>query len=138
MKAVCTNCGFELWLPIAELKVSTLSLYSDGRFPGRAILSLKEHFESLEELPPTLALDFLLDSQIAMGAIRRATGSPRVNYAVLGNAVAHVHAHLIPRYPESETKPHSSPWDDPRPRTKLEMPRESSLIGAIRNELESQ
>ena len=132
----CETCGFELWLPIASLAVADLALYSDGRFPGRCILKLRAHSESLEDLSDELGLDFLRDVKLASVAIRRATGAARVNFAVLGNTVAHVHGHLIPRFPDSESKPGSSPWDDPRPRAKLDSAREDELIAAIRRELE--
>lgn len=128
----CLNCGFELWSPIEQLSVSDLSLYSDSRFPGRSILSLRDHWESLEELPEELLQDFLRDVRRSIAALKLATGSERINFAVLGNTVPHVHAHLIPRYPEQELKPGSSPWDDPRPREKLSEAREDELIVTIR------
>lgn len=131
----CSSCGFELWHPIAELRVANLALYSDGRFPGRAILSLRDHYEGLEELPDGLVLDFHRDTRDSIGAILRATGAARVNYAVLGNTVAHVHAHLIPRYPSSEEIPGSSPWDDPRPRAALKDQQLRELVASIRKEL---
>jgi len=117
--SVCSQCGFELWRPIAELEVADLGLYSDERFPGRCILKLREHRERLEELPEELLLAFHRDLRRASEAIRSVTGSQRVNFAVLGNTVPHLHGHLIPRIPENEPKPGSSPWDDPRPRVTL-------------------
>lgn len=131
----CGVCGFELWHPIAGLRVADLSLYSDNRFPGRAILSLREHYDGLQELPEPLALDFHRDTRDSIGAILRATGASRVNFAVLGNTVAHVHGHLIPRYPSQEEFPGSSPWDDPRSRGSLAEDRANSLIEKIREEL---
>lgn len=131
----CKSCGFDLWKPIGNLEFSELGFYSDSRFPGRSILRLKEHRESLEELSDELALGFLQDTRKAMAAIRRATGATRVNFAVLGNTVAHVHGHLIPRFPENEELPGSSPWDDPRPRIKLSVTEDAKLIRAIKREL---
>lgn len=128
----CVSCGFELWNPVAELSVSDLSLYSDGRFPGRCILRLRDHWESLDEVPEELLQRFMQDVRRAMGALKLATGSDRINFAVLGNSVAHVHGHLIPRYPENEQRPGSSPWDDPRPRERLPEAKEDELIVAIR------
>lgn len=135
--AGCSDCGFELWLPLGTLRVSELGLYSDARFPGRSILKLREHWDSIEDLPDSVAQDFFADLKLSMGAIRRATGAERVNFAVLGNAVPHVHGHLIPRFPAAESKPQSSPWDDPRPRAKLEAEREQELIRSIREELKT-
>lgn len=131
----CEQCGFDLWIPIASLEVADLGLYSDGRFPGRCILKIREHFDSLEELPEETALAFLRDTQKSMAAIRLATNAERVNFAVLGNAVAHVHGHLIPRFPGAEERPKSSPWDDPRPRCSLPSQLESEIRVAIGNRL---
>jgi hypothetical protein len=49
-------------------------------------------------------------------AIRVATGASRVNIALLGNAVPHLHYHLIPRFPRYESLPMGAPWDDERDR----------------------
>ena len=116
----CPECGFLLWNPVAQLGVSIVGVYSDARFPGRCIVSLNAHHEHLEDVDSEMVLGFLLDVQCSMRAIKAATGSEQVDVAILGNTVAHVHAHLIPRYPEKEAFPALTPWDDPRPRAKME------------------
>ena len=115
----CKECGFSLWNPIARLTVSTLGLYDDGRFPGRCLLVLNEHFSQWEVLDRGLMQPFIEDAQRAARAISRASGSPRVNFAILGNTEPHVHCHLIPRRSEGEPNPKKSPWNDPRPVKKL-------------------
>lgn len=67
-----------------------------------------------------LLSQFMLDAQKAIQAIKKATGVDRVNFAVLGNTESHVHAHLIPRYPNTEMFPNSSPWNDLREKKSLE------------------
>jgi len=129
---LCEVCGFDLWKPIARLAVSTLGLYSDERFPGRCILALNEHHERWEHLDSELLHRLVDDSQIALRAIEAATGSARVNLAVLGNTDPHVHFHLIPRFPAVEPNPTKSPWDDPRPRRVLPAAREQELQQLIR------
>lgn len=115
----CKDCGFELWEPIAELSYSCLGLYDDARFPGRCILSLKEHWEDFSSLPHAQLYAFVSDAQRAAQAILKATGASRINYAILGNTVPHVHFHIIPRYPEIEELPDKAPWNDPRPLRRL-------------------
>lgn len=73
----CETCGFELWLPIAELSCSTLGLYDDARFPGRCLLVLHEHVEDLTTLPTAIAHHFLDDLRAAERAIRVVTGAGR-------------------------------------------------------------
>jgi diadenosine tetraphosphate (Ap4A) HIT family hydrolase len=115
----CKDCGFELWEPIAELSYSYLGLYNDARFPGRCILSLKEHWEDFSRLPYAQLCGFVSDAQQAAQAILKAIGERRINYAILGNTVPHVHFHIIPRYPEVEEQPNKAPWNDPRPLARL-------------------
>lgn len=110
----CVSCGFELWEPIAKSLTSKLGLYNDDRFPGRCILELSEHRTSLEDVSMDSILGFMRDIQIAMEAIRLAVNADRVNVAILGNRDAHVHAHLIPRFPKLEEFPDCSPWNDRR------------------------
>lgn len=129
----CTECGFELWNPIptSELEVTDLSLYDDVRFPGRCILRLRQHEERLEQLDSAVATAFMADVQRAVRALSMVTGSERINVAILGNAVPHLHAHLIPRYPERESKPMNSPWDDPRPKAALSETEKQRLMSEI-------
>lgn len=130
--SACGSCSFQLWLPYGELTRSSLGLYSDARFPGRTILTLNDHYEQLDQVPRTLANDFMEDMQQAVALLKTALGSPRINVAILGNAEAHVHAHLIPRYPTQEPLPERSPWDDPRPRVKLEPAEEVRLLAHLK------
>lgn len=127
----CQQCGFELWEPIAQSTYTSLGLYNDDRFPGRCILSLREHKESLEELTVETMVFFMRDIQIAMKAIRQATNATRVNVAILGNREAHLHAHLIPRFPENEQFPDCSPWNDLRPKQKLSCEKVECLKNSI-------
>ena len=131
----CDICDFELWLPIATLNVSTLSLYSDSRFPGRSILKLNRHVDALEDMEDSLLSQYMSDVKTAVNALKTVTGSKRINFSILGNTVSHVHAHLIPRYSELETFPGKSPWNDPRKLTSLSEEEEKDLIARILVEL---
>ena len=126
------SCGFSLWNPIAESVYSSLGLYDDARFPGRSILRLNQHHESLEDVPDDVLNAFMQDIKTAMTAIRTVTGAARVNVSILGNRDPHVHAHLIPRFPDEEEFPDCSPWNDLRPKTALETPDKSRIITGIR------
>lgn len=136
IRHICKDCGFDLWLPIAELSVSTLGFYNDGRWPGRCILVLNDHAEHLEDVSSEQATNFLSDIQRAGRAIKNVSGAYRINYAILGNEVPHVHAHLIPRAGCSESLPTRPPWEDPRPLRKLSQRDVSDWISKIAGELE--
>lgn len=128
----CATCGFGLWLPITGLTESEIGLYSDSRFPGRCIVTLREHYEQLDDLQPLSLATFMEEIQQCVEALKAVTGSPRINVAILGNAESHVHAHLIPRYPEDEALPNKAPWEDPREKHSLPAEAADELIRAIR------
>lgn len=110
---ICPVCNFSLWIPITSLQVSTLGLYSDRRFPGRCILALHDHYDDFAQLPSDITTLFVQDLQLAGRTIQSAVGADRINYAVLGNAVPHVHFHLIPRKRAGDPKPDKAPWESP-------------------------
>jgi len=121
----CQMCGFELWNPIEDhgvLVASKLGLYNDGRFPGRCILALYSHYTELIRINPDILHEFMLDVQSVGKAIQEATGADRINYAILGNAVPHVHCHIIPRVWADDPNPTSTPWS--RNDKAWEMPKE--------------
>lgn len=131
----CRDCGFDIWLPVAPLSVSTLGFYNDARWPGRCLLMLNRHAEHLEDIPPNEGSAFLRDIQIAGHAIKQASGAVRINYAILGNEVPHVHAHLIPRFGSTEALPTRPPWEDPRPSQELDDGDVQDWINKISGEL---
>lgn len=133
----CAACGFALARPIARLRVSTLCLYDDARFPGRCVLALTEHATLLEELPIETARDLALDTRDAALAIRATTGAPRINYAAFGNVVPHVHVHVIPRHGPWETAPRATAWDHPEPERPLAAADADRLVDALRRALDA-
>jgi len=110
----CPTCSFSLFNPVAKLSVSDWGIYDDSRFPGRSIVKLRNHQEDFGELNPSETAEFMADVQTVMGIIKNLTHADRVNVAILGNAVPHVHAHLIPRFSAEEPHPNQSPWNDTR------------------------
>lgn len=93
----CITCGFKLGEPLAMLDVSELCFVSDCRFPGRAVVTLRQHATELYELSRETRSAFVNDVSRAAQAIMLAVGAFKMNYEILGNADPHVHCHLIPR-----------------------------------------
>lgn len=133
--ARCPKCQFEVWLPIVAMRTSTLGLYDDARFPGRCILVYNKHVEDIDELAPEDSCQFLEDARTAAAAIKRVTDSPRINLAILGNTVPHLHWHLIPRQPMHEPRPTRPPWEHPNRVASLATKRASELVALIRQDL---
>ena len=127
----CDVCGFELFEPIAVLRVSTLGLYDDSRYPGRCLLALHRHEEDFAEMPRDLAVELLDDARAAARAIKAAVDADRINYAVLGNAEPHVHLHLIPRKWETDVVPGKAPWAHPQKASPLAPEQKSRIVAEI-------
>ena len=123
----CDRCGFSVETPIAKLSASTLGLFPDRRLPGRCVLVLHDHQEHFEALPEDLARRFMRDVAHAARAVRSVTGSTRLNYAMLGNQVAHLHMHVMPRGGPGDSNPRVSPWELTEP--------EAPLADAVRDDL---
>lgn len=130
----CETCAFSLWLPIAQLSVSTLGLYDDARFPGRCLLAFHRHEEDLTALAPDDLSGFMKDLQRSSRAISSATKPMRMNYALLGNQEQHVHFHLIPR-PIGDPVPTKTPWQHPEALRALDAEARSAIIAAIAQNL---
>lgn len=128
----CAACGFALYHPIADLSVSAVGLYDDARFPGRVIVSLNEHVEHFDNVERVA--EYMTDIQQACRALRQLDEVERINVSVLGNKVAHVHAHLIPRRP-SDANHGLSPWENAPPLSPLNPAARESLIADIRTQL---
>jgi diadenosine tetraphosphate (Ap4A) HIT family hydrolase len=135
--SVCPSCNFALFNPIVKLNFSTVGLYDDARFPGRLLVVYRNHVEDLSQLNSAELLGYMQELQLLMKVLQKVTGSERVNLAILGNAVPHVHAHLIPRYPAVESLPQKSPWNDPRLLTSLDDPTKTKLIREIELEIQA-
>ena len=84
---------------IASFSISTLYLYGDQRFRGYSVLAFDgRHATALDELTKDECMGFLDDLRRSSNAIRRALAPDHMNIELLGNAVPHLHWHIIPRY----------------------------------------
>jgi diadenosine tetraphosphate (Ap4A) HIT family hydrolase len=90
---------------IAELSESTLYLHTDQFFPGWSVLVLRRHATELFDLRRDERARLIEDVNDAARALKEAFDARKVNYALFGNLVPHIHWHLIPRLA-----------DDPAPR----------------------
>ncbi len=84
--------------------------YNQTSYPGRCLLVLKQHFDHLHDVPRDLLHAFIDERSMLAAAIMKAfPATTRMNYANLGNAVSHVHEHLIPRY-AGDPNDGRAPW----------------------------
>jgi diadenosine tetraphosphate (Ap4A) HIT family hydrolase len=81
-----------------ESRVSVAKLNPDQAFEGYAFLTLKWHEEELVNLADKDRKRFLEDMALVASALSKAFKPDKMNYELLGNAMPHLHWHLIPRY----------------------------------------
>lgn len=132
----CPTCGFRLGEPIASLEVSELCFISDRRFPGRCVLTLREHATELFEVSPGARQPYMEDMCRAAQAIKSAVNAFKLNYEILGNADPHVHCHLIPRQ-HDEPNPRVPAWLHPQAQSDLDAKNAQAVKSLIRELLKA-
>jgi diadenosine tetraphosphate (Ap4A) HIT family hydrolase len=105
---------------VATLRMGVLRLAANQYAPGYSVFLCKRHVREPYELPPaeyTLYFDDLMRVGRALEQVYRPA---KMNFQILGNAVPHLHCHLVPRYygdaapgrpldPNRELRPLESP-----------------------------
>jgi diadenosine tetraphosphate (Ap4A) HIT family hydrolase len=90
---------------IAALGESVAYLHADQFFPGWSVLVLRRHATELFHLTAAERARLIEEVSDLARALAAAFGARKVNYALLGNQLPHIHWHVIPRL-----------GDDPAPR----------------------
>jgi diadenosine tetraphosphate (Ap4A) HIT family hydrolase len=120
-----TAAGCELCNPASEHVLwhdgfCRVTLVDDSDYPGYCRVILEWHMSEMTDLPaPERAR--LMDTVFAAEAVLREVLAPdKINLASLGNVVAHLHRHVIPRYRDDRHFPKSiwAEGSEPRPRTR--------------------
>jgi len=104
LKAECTFCQIlsgKIPAPIVfEDEISAAFLDHRPLFPGHCLLIPKQHFETLENLPPDLAGPFFRNAQLLSRAVElgmKAEGSFVAINNRVSQSVPHLHLHVVPR-----------------------------------------
>lgn len=85
---------------VAELTSGQVLLQNDGDFPGYCILVHRRHVTELFQLDEVERCQMMEDITRIARAIQRVSQPKKLNYAILGNEVPHLHCHVIPRKPD--------------------------------------
>ncbi len=96
----CSACGGRWPDPsdrIAELRESILYLHTDQFFPGWSVLVLRRHATELFDLEREERARVMDEVSDVAETLKSAFDARKVNYALFGNMVPHMHWHLIPR-----------------------------------------
>ena len=98
--SACTACGGR-WPDavdrIAEFREGILYLHTDQFFPGWSVLVLRRHATELFDLERDERARLMDEVSDVARALKLAFDARKVNYALFGNLIPHVHWHLIPR-----------------------------------------
>jgi diadenosine tetraphosphate (Ap4A) HIT family hydrolase len=98
--SACSACGGRWPDPadrISELRESILYLHTDQFFPGWSVLVLRRHATELYDLMRDERARVMDEVSDVARALKLAFDARKVNYALFGNVVPHMHWHLIPR-----------------------------------------
>jgi diadenosine tetraphosphate (Ap4A) HIT family hydrolase len=99
---------------IAELDESFAVLHDHQPYEGWCVLLLKGHAEHLHLLPQERQVRLAGDIARVAAAIATAFSPQRINYECLGNQLAHVHWHVIPRFQAPrDPDPRAAVWVRP-------------------------
>jgi diadenosine tetraphosphate (Ap4A) HIT family hydrolase len=83
---------------LAELPSGQLRLGLDQHLPGYCILVCKTHVREPHELDRAERAAFFDDMTRVGQALELLYGSAKINYAILGNGLPHLHCHIRTRY----------------------------------------
>ncbi|MEY8459145.1 HIT family protein [Lactococcus ileimucosae] len=96
---------------IAELKASYVAIGDTQFLEGYCVLLPKEKYYSLNDMEIEERTQFLKEMSIVGDAIINVCSPLRINYDILGNTDAYLHAHVFPRYAsESEERRKMPVW----------------------------
>ena len=88
----------EIMIEICPLQVSTLFLFREQTHRGRCVVALNAHQTELFRLDDETLCAFSRDTARAAAAVQRAFEPDKINYAVYGDLVPHLHYHIVPKY----------------------------------------
>jgi diadenosine tetraphosphate (Ap4A) HIT family hydrolase len=94
---------------VAELDVAIAYLNEDQFFPGWTVLVLKRHATELYQLTREERAELMDEVSAVAQAVATTFEAVKVNYELLGNQIAHIHWHIIPRL-ASDPAPRSPAW----------------------------
>ena len=93
----CTGAWPSSSQRIADFTTSVAYLHDDQFFPGWSFLVLKRHATELWQLAPSERTSLMEEVTRVAQALAAAFDAVKINYELLGNQIAHIHWHLIPR-----------------------------------------
>jgi diadenosine tetraphosphate (Ap4A) HIT family hydrolase len=118
---------------VADLASSRLFLARSQFVPGYCVLVCRDHVREPYELPAEKHRQYFDDLMTSGKAIETALQPIKMNFQILGNAIPHLHTHIVPRYYGDPAPSH--PIDPGQETVVLKLEEYRSRIEAIRDAL---
>lgn len=83
---------------IAQLEISVLRLSVNQFSPGYCVLICRQHVAEPYQLSRVDRNRFFEDMMNAANALEQVYHPTKMNFQILGNALPHLHCHIMPRY----------------------------------------
>jgi diadenosine tetraphosphate (Ap4A) HIT family hydrolase len=135
--ADCAACQ-KSWPPsearIAGFRLSDAYLHADQSFTGWTVLVLRRHATELFELTEGERAELIEEVSALARAVATAFDARKVNYALLGNQLPHIHWHIIPRGADDPDRG-VPPWSVGRTPVALDDGERDARIARLRNAL---
>jgi diadenosine tetraphosphate (Ap4A) HIT family hydrolase len=121
---------------VATLPESSVFLADEQVYRGYCLVITNQHVEQLDQVPIDHQVRLWEDVARVAGALRQEVKPARLNYACLGNFLAHVHWHVIPRHGD-DPEPLHPIWVRPLAERRLVLPaaERDALIARLRRAL---
>ncbi|MDY6323053.1 MAG: HIT family protein [Succinivibrio sp.] len=120
----------ELMTEITSLKLADLYLFRDQTYTGRCVLKFRDHKTDFSQLTDEENLEFAKELRQVAAALTKAFHPDKINYAVYGDLVPHLHIHIVPKYKGGPQW--GGPFTDTGPKKYLSDAEYQELIAKIR------
>ena len=123
---------------VIELPSGLVRLQNDANYRGYCILILNHHKTEIHELSESGRRNWIEDIARIERAVTAICNPDKINIAMLGNLVPHLHCHVIPRYFDDTEWGAPPQFRTPSERTKLEESAYSELLLKLREHIKSE
>jgi diadenosine tetraphosphate (Ap4A) HIT family hydrolase len=120
---------------VAELSSGRVHLQDDADYRGYCILIFRRHVVELHELTLAERAQWIEDIARIGRAVSELCQPAKLNVAMLGNLVPHLHCHIMPRYPDDPEWGHPPAFRSPSDRRALSPDAYARLREALRRAL---
>jgi diadenosine tetraphosphate (Ap4A) HIT family hydrolase len=121
---------------ICKIGNATLYLNRDQKHKGRCVLKYEDHVTDISKLTVQQNQVFFESLRQVAAALEALFSPDKINYAIYGDTVPHLHVHIVPKYKGGLQW--GGPFDDSVPRQEPSEEEVDKLINMIRGQLQKQ